>query len=237
MSVSIALLPVALALRLVMGKENFNSWVTSQEIRVATRFQNELSLNRAVKKAGYDVIKYGTLLKTHFGATFLIWENVDGEWIAVFSKLDDIDAINAFMADVESVANEPVFITPLQSGVDNDAAYPTNFYDGATLFKTLSDFAANPAWRSSNEITCEIEGIKLLFFQEGDALYKVKIGNPVNLEAAYRYLSDIDEEYKKQVQTASYQKIRQNIASRNLVIEREEVLADKTIVITLNVSH
>lgn len=32
MSVSLALLPVALAMRIVMGKEGFNNWIESQQV-------------------------------------------------------------------------------------------------------------------------------------------------------------------------------------------------------------
>lgn len=50
MSVSIALLPIALALRIVMGRENFENWAKSQQQTVLTSFSTELELTRAVKK-------------------------------------------------------------------------------------------------------------------------------------------------------------------------------------------
>lgn len=86
MSVCIALLPVALAIRIVMGKENFENWVRAQQVRVPTSFKTELELARAVKKAGYDAIKFGSSIKTHIDGekNFFFWELVDGKWIAIF---------------------------------------------------------------------------------------------------------------------------------------------------------
>ena len=105
MSVSIALLPIALALRIVMGKENFENWAKSQQQTVLTSFSTELELTRAVKKAGYDVIKFGTALKTHLDGekTFFFWECVAGRWQANFSKSHDQAMLNRFIADVEKV--------------------------------------------------------------------------------------------------------------------------------------
>jgi hypothetical protein len=52
MSVCIALLPVALAMRVVMGKKNFENWVNAQQIKVPSNFTTELELTRTVKKGG-----------------------------------------------------------------------------------------------------------------------------------------------------------------------------------------
>jgi hypothetical protein len=88
MSVCIALLPVALAMRVVMGKKNFENWVNAQQIKVPSNFTTELELTRTVKKAGYDAIKFGSSIKTHIDGekSFMFWELNDGKWIAIFAK-------------------------------------------------------------------------------------------------------------------------------------------------------
>jgi hypothetical protein len=103
MSVSIALLPVALAMRIVMGKEKFENWAKAQQVRVPTSFKTELELARAVKKAGYDAVKFGSSVKTHIDGenTFFFWELEDGKWIAVFSKHHEQPILNKLMSDVE----------------------------------------------------------------------------------------------------------------------------------------
>lgn len=64
----------------------------------------------------------------------------------------------------------------------------------------------------------------------------VEIKNSPNLENVYQYLSDIDEDYKRCVQTAVYEKVKARATEQEMTIESEEVLPDKTILITLNVS-
>ena len=76
----------------------------------------------------------------------------------------------------------------------------------------------------------------MLFKQPGDSPFTVEIKNGPQLEEVYRYLSDIDDDYKRCVQTAVYEKVMARAVERNLMIESEEVLADKTILVTLRVS-
>jgi hypothetical protein len=237
MSVSIALLPVALALRIVMGKENFENWAKSQQQTVSTSFSTELELTRAVKKAGYDVIKFGSSLKTHLDGekTFFFWECVDGRWQANFSKNHDQAMLARFIANVEKVMGAKVF-----GEQDKTKAivtqFPTNFRDGAVLIEALNEFGAKPIKKLKGEIVCKIDNSELLFKQEGDAPFLVEIKNSPQLEEVYRYLSDIDDDYKRCVQTAVYEKVMARAVERNLMVESEEVLADKTILVTLRVS-
>jgi hypothetical protein len=237
MSVSIALLPIALALRIVMGKENFENWAKSQQQTVLTSFSTELELTRAVKKAGYDVIKFGTSLKTHLDGekTFFFWECVAGRWQANFSKSHDQAMLNRFIADVEKVMGTKVFGE--QDKIKALATqFPTNFRDGALLIEALNEFGAKPIKKSNGDIVCKIDNSELLFKQDGDSPFTVEIKNSPQLEEVYRYLSDIDDDYKRCVQTAVYEKVMARAGERNLMVESEEVLADKTILVTLRVS-
>ena len=237
MSVSIALLPIALALRIVMGKENFENWAKSQQQTVLTSFSTELELTRAVKKAGYDVIKFGTSLKTHLDGekTFFFWECVAGRWQANFSKSHDQAMLNRFIADVEKVMGTKVFgeQDKIKALVTQ---FPTNFREGAVLIEALNEFGAKPIKKSNGDIVCKIDNSELLFKQAGDSPFTVEITNSPQLEEVYRYLSDIDDDYKRCVQTAVYEKVMARAAERNLMVESEEVLADKTILVTLRVS-
>lgn len=237
MSVSIALLPVALAMRIVMGKENFENWVKAQQVRVPSSFKTELELSRAVKKAGYDTIKFGASIKTHIDGenTFFFWEFVDGKWVAVFSKHHDQAILNRFMSSVESIAGFKVFGELASASATISAQFPTNFRDGATLIDALKEFGAHPTKRLDGSITCKIEHSELLFTQHGDSPFMVEVKNSPSLEQVYRYMSDIDDDYKRCVQTAVYEKVKARAADKNLVVEAEEVLPDKTILMTLRV--
>ena len=70
MSFNILMVPVAIALRVVMGEEGFDKWVRSNERRMQTQIRTDQELERIVTTAGYDLIKYGSFKKTHFGDTF-----------------------------------------------------------------------------------------------------------------------------------------------------------------------
>jgi hypothetical protein len=237
MSVSIALLPVALAMRIVMGKNNFENWVKAQQVRVPSSFKTELELSRAVKKAGYDAVKFGGAIKTHIDGEklFFFWEFVDGKWIAVFSKHHDQAILNRFMSGVESVAGKKIFGELANTTTVASAQFPTNFRDGTMLIDALKEFGARPTKRSDGSIKCKIEHSDLLFTQVGDSPFMVEIKNSPSLEQVYRYMSDIDDDYKRCVQTAVYEKIKARAAEKDMVVDSEEVLPDKTIVMTLRV--
>ena len=237
MSVSIALLPVALAMRIVMGKENFENWVRAQQVRVTSCFETELDLCRAVKKAGYDAIKFGASIKTHIDGenAFFFWELVEGKWIAIFSKHIDQTHLTKFMSDVEAETGFKVFDNLEHASATASSQYPTNFRDETMLIDALKEFGTHPTKRSDGSIFCRIEKSELLFTKMGDSPFMVEIKNSPSIEQVYRYMSDIDDDYKRCVQTAVYEKVKARAADNNFIVETEEVLEDKTILMTLRV--
>jgi hypothetical protein len=236
MSVSIALLPVALVMRLVMGKEGFDNFVKAQQWRIPTRFSSRADLSLAVKKAGFDVVDYSSFLKTHFQGqdNFMFWECVNGKWEAVFSIYDDKAVVLAFLEKVGASADPQVFSATPRTTLAT-ASFPTNFRDGVLLHTALHDFGARPVRDSDGGIRCQLGQSVLHFRQNGDQPFTVEISNAPNLEEIYRYLSDIDEDYKRCVQTAVYEKVKTRADSQGLMLESEEVLEDKTILLTLRV--
>ncbi|GHU28063.1 hypothetical protein AGMMS50256_09330 [Betaproteobacteria bacterium] len=235
MSVSIALLPVALVMRLVMGKEGFDNFVKAQQWRIPTRFSSREDLSLAVKKAGFDVIAFGSFLKTHFqGKNFMFWECVGGKWEAVFSISDDKEIIQSFLKKVGASADSQVLSAVTQTKLAA-ASFPTNFRDGALLHTALHDFGANPVRNSDGSIRCKLGQSVLRFNRYGDQPFTVEISNAPSLEQVYQHLSDIDEDYKRCVQTAVYEKVKARADTQGLMLESEEVLEDRTILLTLRV--
>ncbi|WP_043931128.1 hypothetical protein [Bacillus sp. EB01] len=243
MSVSLALIPLALALRVVMGKDKFNDWVESAQMKVSTTFKNELDLVRTVRMAGYDAEKWGGSIKTHLDGEkqFFFWERIDGKWHAVFSKYDSMPVLERFMKDLEVKSDRKLFVTGMEdigAQVQEDAVkiFPTNFMDGDLLTKTLKDFGVNPYRKDNGEIVCTIQGTPMTFRQTGAGTpFTVELKNPPDMHEVFMYMSDIDEEYKRCLQSAVYEKLKQRAAAKNLSIESEEVLDDNSIVITLNI--
>lgn len=248
MSVSLTLIPIALTLRLVMGKNNFNKWVESAQIKVATDFKNDLELVRTVRKAGYDAEKWGGSIKTHIDGKnlYFFWEKVEGKWTAVFGKSDSKAKVEHFMNELNRVAGRNVFensgentlfVTKTNVNDDNVAieTFPTNFRDGQILFSTLKQFGVNPIYQGS-KISCKVEESILIFSQtQADAPFQVQIKNAPSSSKIYEYLSNVDEDYKRCVQSMVYEKVKARVADKNMEVEHEEILEDNSIVLTINV--
>lgn len=115
MSVSIAMIPVALTLRVVMGKEKFNEWIESSQLRVPTTFKNKSELIKIVKKSGYDAIKFGNSIKTHRSKRkhdYFLWQKREGTWVAVFSKYDEEEILKKLIEKIEATAGREIFLEP-----------------------------------------------------------------------------------------------------------------------------
>lgn len=247
MSVSLALIPVALTLRIVMGKKNFENFANSMKVKEPTNFQNELEIVRTVRKAGYDAEKWLGVIKTHIAGEkqFMTWEHEAGKWTAIFSKLDSTEMVKSFMQSINDAAGRHVFDSTAvgisarfvkQLASAPPPSYPTNFRDGELLFRTLKEFGVNPL-RQGGAIICKVEQSVLTFRQFDDHPFFVEIQNAPDLKKIYEYLSDVDEDYKRCVQDLVYQKLMQRAAEKQMTVESEQVLEDNSIVITLNVER
>jgi len=165
MSVSILLLPVAIALspvvlaaRLVMGKEGFENFLNSMEYRVRTDFSSKKELGRVLRQSGHDLVHFSGLLKTHLNgeSNYFFWEFVDGQWEAVFSTFDDPAMLHRFMDSVEQAAGRAVFSRNVEQTA-TPMRFTTTFTDAELLQKTLRDFGAPPTQTSTGEILCRID--------------------------------------------------------------------------------
>jgi hypothetical protein len=76
----------------------------------------------------------------------------------------------------------------------------------------------------------------LIFTKEGDGPFSVTIKGAVKAEQAFQYLSDLDDDYRKAVQTSVYQRVKSEAEDRDMLIESEEVLPDKSILLTLRLN-
>ncbi|WP_462410814.1 hypothetical protein [Neobacillus sp. Marseille-QA0830] len=242
MSVSLALIPIALALRAVMHKDVFEEWTETLQVQVPTTIETEADLIQTLYEAGYDAEKYGGTIKTHLNGEeqFFFWEYIDGKWTAIFAKSDSPAELEQFMQDLEQKSQRKIFTGTVhqaeeQIKSDSVQTFPTNFRDGALLARTLKEFGVNPTQGANGRITCNVQGTQLTFLQHGDAPFSVEIRNAPSLRDIFMYISDVDEEYKRCVQAIVYEKLKERAAEKNLSIESEEVMEDNSIVITLNI--
>lgn len=203
MSINILMVPVALATRVVMGKERFDEFVKSSEIRARTVVKKEVDIGSLVNKAGYDFEDYFGLKKTHLLNNFFFWEIQEGVWEAVFSKYDDMEQIELFKQKLIQAAGKNIFIEEKMRLNENelidsnrDIIYPTNFVDKDMLIKTLKDYGIGYIMEGSN-IVIDSQECYLEIFKYDKPYYEVRIKKNSNFNKAYFYLNNIDEEYKK----------------------------------------
>lgn len=240
MSISLVLIPAVLVLRVAMGGDKFQSWVESSQIKIPTCFTSEKELVNVVKMAGYDANRIGRLIKTHINGEreFIFWENINGVWNIVVSKYTSQDIIRQFITELENRAEKKVVFTKTNPIVtkSNIEIFPTNIVDKNLLVKTIRDYGINYKEISNGDIQCNIGNCLLTFRKECDSNYEVEVEGTDSLKNAYLHLKLIDEEYKHNVQEYTYTKVVEKLEDKNMYIEKEEVLDDNSIVLTINIS-
>lgn len=115
----------------------------------------------------------------------------------------------------------------------NNVELPTNYTDGELLKKTLNEYGAKILYEENNVIECRIED-SLLKFEKQNEMYMIKIVNSPNGKYIYNDLKEIDSEYKRNLQEQVYINTKKNIQDEGLYIEKEEVLDDNSIVLTIS---
>lgn len=241
MSVSLVMLPVALAMRVVMGKDSFEQWLRSNEVRFATGFASQAELLRTVRGAGYDADDWGGLIKSHVDGEkeFMWWQMEGGQWVAIFSREQVPGVSGRFMRELEAKAGRRIFVTadeaaPAAAAQPETSLYPTNFRDGALLMETLERFGVQARVQADGSITAALGRSPVVFRPGGDtAPFSVEIGGAPDLRGTFEQLSRVDEAYKQGVQGAALATLRERIRGKNLTIEREEVLEDRSVLLTL----
>lgn len=244
MSVTLTLIPLVLVLRAAIGDKNLNDWIESSQIKIQTNIKDENELIVLVKKAGYDVIKEGKLLKANFngGRDFFFLEKANGILAATFSKNDSVETIKKFINDVEGVAKSKIFeynienLAQKDEGNFQEESFPTNFVDEKLLAKTLRDYGINTQVAGNGTIQCNVENNTLIFYKENSTNYEVKIRGNSQIRGIYEQLNAIDEEYKKNVQSYTYNKVVEKLKQTNMNIESEEVMEDDSLVLTININ-
>ena len=218
------------------------------QVRIPTLFKSELELVQTVRRAGYDIEEWGGSFKTHVEGEkqYFFWDCIDGKWTAIFSKADSAEMISKVMADINWAAGRKVvgpsqeqvtgWIQKIEGATRPPSIFPTNFRDGELLFRTLKEFGANPV-RQGETIQCKVEDTTLIFRQYRNAPFHVEIQNAPDLRKVFEYLSDVDEDYKRCLQSVVYEKLKRRAAEKNLTVESEEVLEDNSIVLTLGIGR
>lgn len=242
MSISLALIPLALpilAVRGVMGKEKFDKMIDSTQIKVKTNFKDENDLVSTLRKSGFDAIKWGDSIKTHINGEkeFFFWEFIGGKWTAVFSKYDLKKSITNFIQQIEKNSGRKIFITSINENTERDKikSYPTNFKDESLLMKTLDDYGVNYSKQNNGTINCSIDNQYFKLLPNKDSVYMIEIENEEYLKNISTNLNNLDEDYRRNVQNNTYENLKSKVEEKGYKIESEEIMEDNSILITINV--
>ncbi len=116
MSVSVALIPVVLTLKVVMNVKDLDNWVENSKINMPTTLKNEEEIIKTLKQAGYKINKYGNLFKTEINGEneFITWEKKKGIWNVVFSKYDSKEMIVDFIMNLNNKAGRKVIYKSIE---------------------------------------------------------------------------------------------------------------------------
>lgn len=241
MSVCILAIPVALAIRAVMGEKKFNEWIESNTVRFATNFKDDKDLVRTVKNAGYDAESWGTSYKTHIDKDlWFLWEFHENKWQANFSKSDDVTKIRAFFSTLQRKANRQIlYVAPTAQKVEPkiEKTLPTIYTDETTLKRTLRKYGAKSIGTGrSGTVSCMIDEFKMEFRQRAaEAPYELSVVGRRDERAIYDTIRRLDEGYQSAVQESTYLNVKKKLSDKNLTVEHEEILEDNSIVLTVSV--
>lgn len=241
MSVSLTMIPVALALRVVMGKENFNDWVTSKQQPQAANFKTKKELTTIVQRAGYDAVPYGSSIKTHFNQkNFFFWELREGKWNAVFSQYDDRQQIETFIQKLNEAAGRNVFsserLVMNEQIRGHKITLPTNFSNMELLEQVLQDHSIPTSRKIDGTLVCQLQTTELNFIQHSpNGVIDVELTERDSMQSVFHQLSVLDENYRKYIQQETYTKVLERAEEKGFTVEEEMVLPDESILLTLRV--
>lgn len=235
MSISLKLVPFALVMRAVMGKEKFQKWIESNEIRFQTHIIDEDVLEDHIIASGYDFIDYGSFKKTHYNQSYMFWEKNEKGWDAIFSKYEKKEAIEHFFSHIETINNKHLFSRNSISVESNTDLYPTDFVSKELLIEVLKDNCVSFELANEELIKCQINGQKFSFLKKDNNIFYLSVNKNVDRSWIYSQMQELDTDYKCLIQSEAYKRIIEKIRNDDSYqIESEEVLEDDSIVITIS---
>ena len=112
----------------------------------------------------------------------------------------------------------------------------TTFTDNRLLLATLREHGLNPTKTGEEHIeVITPQGVLCYERSSSDEPYILNARNVHNMTELTRELKMFEEEYGRNVQSYTYNRILESLTEHGLVLQEEEVMEDDTIVLTLNV--
>jgi len=237
-----------------MGPKNFNAWIDSMQTKIPTDFKDRAELSQCVRRAGYDADDFGGMVKTHLKgeASFFFWQQIDGKWTAVFSNQIPQADIKTLITRIETAAGRQAFLSeaPVAQPASPQVAaaqprrriqvlerkiYPTNFRDSEKLVGVLAEHSLSPIVDRQGRVTCDTSSGKLLFVQQENQPFTVEILRAPNMQDVFQTLNQLNQGYCQVIQSETVSNVKSRLGQKGLSLHSEEVLADNTVVLTVEI--
>ena len=249
-------LPLALAMRGIMGKEKFEQWIESKDYLLYTTFDSMEEMRRDIEASGYDVTEWYGSLKTHLTqnkSSYFVWKDIDGKIVARMSVYDDKAAIKEFIEAVEGRAKKKIFYEDGKDSVNISAEeiqqaaesvtdlyyeeYPTIYVDVQLLCDIIERYQIEILTYSEDEIKCRYENYDMIFSrQKGEDPFNLEINSSSkNMRHLHDCIDCLNEDYYAALQEKTYIGIRKKIMEEGFEIEEEQVMEDNSIVMMISV--
>ena len=111
----------------------------------------------------------------------------------------------------------------------------TAFTDANLLSKTLLQHGLQVQVMGENEMVVVSEsGILRYVRQDASQPFRLELENVCNLKELLDSVDELENEYGRNVQTFTYNKVMTSLIEHGMTVEQEEILEDDSILLTLN---
>lgn len=111
----------------------------------------------------------------------------------------------------------------------------TCFKDSILLQKTLREYGAEVKVQDENYIIAKFSEGKIVYYRENpEDMFEMSIDLDTDVDGLICSIKSLEEDYARNVQSYTYDKVIAGLEN-NMSIEKEEVLEDDSILITINI--
>lgn len=112
----------------------------------------------------------------------------------------------------------------------------TAFVDAAILQKTLTQHGLQVDAVSENELFVRSDSGELRYFrQDASSKFSLELRNISNMHELLDSVDELENEYGRNVQTFTYNKVMTGLIEHGMTVDTEEILEDDSILLTLNI--
>lgn len=205
-------------------------------VEIKTNITHE-EIKSLLNNFGYDFNEITNQTPLKMSSNIIEWSLKDNYYTA---KLRNISSshlkgeVEHLFAAMNKKAGRDLRIT--DNKTELTYTYKTNYTDKGVLLNTLTEHGAKKISETDDKISCELFGMQMSYTKDADnQAYNLVIERVTDKSECEGLISDLNDEYGLNIQEITYKKILDRIESENLHLEKEEVLEDNSILLTIEV--